>query len=64
MLWSVKIGMFLYLAVQSVDDHEAAFGHLMMDPVWYADAKKVIFFGADKVRLNFYIAFAVEDLVD
>lgn len=33
-------------------------------PVWYADDKKVIFFGADKVRLNFYIAFAVEDLVD
>ncbi|KAH7716222.1 7TM GPCR protein [Aphelenchoides avenae] len=64
-LLSIKIGMFLYLAVQSVDDHEAAFGHLMTDPMWYDDGRKVIFFGADKnnVYLLLFVGFAfVEDM--
>lgn len=42
-------GTFLYLALGEVNDHQAAYGHLMTDPMWHTSEGPVVYFGASSV---------------
>lgn len=45
------LAITIVLGVTSTENHQATFGHLMMDPIWFDDSgAQTKFFGADKVR--------------
>lgn len=48
LLISVNNSTFVYLAISSVPDQNATFGHLMSDPMWLDPP--MVFYGANKVR--------------
>lgn len=44
------LAITIVLGVTSTENHQATFGHLMMDPIWFDDnGTQTKFFGADKV---------------
>ncbi|KAH7701117.1 hypothetical protein AAVH_31753, partial [Aphelenchoides avenae] len=47
MLCAVSNGVLLYLAMDSVADHNAQFGRLMSDPMWLEDGRTVAFYAAE-----------------
>ncbi|KAH7698616.1 hypothetical protein AAVH_34289, partial [Aphelenchoides avenae] len=48
LLVSALIATCLYLALESVVDHNATFGHLMNDTIWVQpDGTRAVFFGAN-----------------
>lgn len=48
---AMLVALPLVASVECVEDHKAAFGHLMTDPIWFEeDGQQVTFFGTDKVR--------------
>lgn len=48
-VFATAIAITVVKACMDVDDHKAAFGDLMSDPLWFDDGVQVTFFGADKV---------------
>lgn len=46
---SANNSVFLYLAIDSVDDHCVAFGSLMSDPMWTHNGVRPVYFGANMV---------------
>lgn len=49
LLISAWQGTFWYLAIDSVEDSKAAFGHLMTDPIWREEG--IVYHGADVVKI-------------
>ncbi|KAH7697140.1 hypothetical protein AAVH_35779, partial [Aphelenchoides avenae] len=56
--------IFVFLACSTVPDPQAAFAHLMTDPMWTMNGEKAAYFGADKDSIFYHLFMASVSICD